>query len=146
MNSVEINLPSRLEKSSGKAMIDLLINSLVFLTITILFWGIIGSLSNWRTERIESVSSVNVQKYFHEKDGVSSYIAGEVKNITYQNLAYVKIVFALYGEGGEFMGTAFDQIYDLNSEETAKFKALFPPGLEINKYSLVFAEGWDPWE
>jgi len=146
MNSLEINLPSRLERSSGKAMIDLLINSLVLLTITILFWGIMGSLSNLRTERIESVSSVNVLEFSHERDGTSSYIGGDVKNITCHNLAYVRIVFALYGEGGEFLGTAFDQTYDLDSEETVKFKALLPHGLEISKYSLVFAEGWDPWE
>ncbi len=146
MNSLEINLPSRLERSSGKAMIDLLINSLVLLTITILFWGIMGSLSNLRTERIESVSSVNVLEFSHERDGISSYIEGEVKNITSHNLPYVRIVFALYGEGGQFLGTAFDQTYDLTSEETVKFKALLPHDLEISKYSLVFAEGWDPWE
>lgn len=130
----------------GRAIVDILISFLVILIFSVLFWGVIGSVSNWKAERIVTASSVEVHDYSYEREDTSDYLVGQVKNISDKDLEYVKVVFALYGLEGELMGTVFDHTYDLRSGETVSFRLLIPPEDEVKKYSLVFAEGWDPWK
>jgi hypothetical protein len=125
--------------------VELFIRFLLLMTMTVLFWGILGGLGALEDESTTHISSVLVTHFDYEKEGTASWIRGTVRNRSDSDLAYVKVIFALYGEDDEFLTTTFDHIYDLPSGDTVPFRAYVPEGKEIVRYSLVFAEGWDPW-
>ena len=134
-----------LKKRRAGIRVDLFIRLLLLITLTVLFWGILGGLGGLKDESSTHVSSVVVTHFDYENERTASWIKGTVMNRSDSDLAYVKVIFALYGKEDEFLTTTFDHIYDLPSGATVPFKAYVPDGKEIERYSLVFAEGWDPW-
>lgn len=125
--------------------VDLFIRFLLLMTLTVLFWGILGGLGALEDESSTHISSVVVTHFDYENEGTASWIKGTVMNRSDSDLAYVKVIFALYGKDDEFLTTTFDHVYDLPSGDTVSFKAYVPEGQKIARYSLVFAEGWNPW-
>lgn len=144
MSSIQVRR-STLKRRMAGIRVDIFIRLLLLMTLTVLFWGILGGLGALEDESSTHISSVVVTRFDYENEGAGSWIKGTVMNRSDNDLAYVKVIFALYGEDDEFLTTTFDHIYDLPSGVTVPFEAYVPERKEIARYSLVFAEGWDPW-
>lgn len=76
-----------------------------------------------------------------ENDGFALYIKGTIKNNKGRDLSYAQVTFNLYDEEGNQVGTALDNINNLEKDGTWKFKAI---GLETEatSYKLVEITGF----
>ena len=76
-------------------------------------------------------------------DGVIAfYIEGTIKNNTDKKYSYVQVTFNLYDESGAQIGTAIDNINNLEPNGTWKFKALGSEGKNVASYKFVEITGW----
>ena len=77
-----------------------------------------------------TVESVKKEKYeivgdvTSEKDAFGVYIKGTLKNNSGRDCSYLQITFNLYDGEGNQIGTAFDNINNLEKDGTWKFKAM----------------------
>lgn len=69
------------------------------------------------------------------------YIVGAVKNNRNRKYSYVQITFALYDESGAQVGTALDNISDLEAGGTWRFKAIILED-SARQYKLAELSGW----
>lgn len=75
------------------------------------------------------------------KDSFAYYIEGTVKNNTDRSFSYAQITFNLYDKDGAQVGTAMDNISNLDANGTWKIKAI---GMADNiaSYKLAEITGW----
>lgn len=74
-------------------------------------------------------------------DGFGYYVSGTIKNNKDKEYSYVQVTFNLYDADGAQIGTAMDNINNLEANGTWKFKAI---GITENVASYKLAEitGW----
>ena len=70
-------------------------------------------------EKFEIVGDITT-----ESDQFATYISGVIKNNSGKDCTYVQITFNLYDEDGNQIGTALDNINNLEKDGTWKFKAM----------------------
>lgn len=77
-----------------------------------------------------TVESVKKEKYeiigdvTSEKDAFGVYIKGTLKNNSGRDCSYLQVTFNLYDKDGNQIGTALDNINNLEKDGTWKFKAM----------------------
>lgn len=59
-----------------------------------------------------------------ESDQFATYISGVIKNNTDKKYSYVQVTFNLYDADGNLIGTALDNVNNLEANGTWKFKAM----------------------
>ena len=73
-------------------------------------------------------------------DGFAYYISGTITNNTNKQYSYVQVTFNLYDADGAQIGTAMDNINNLEPNATWKYKAI---GMEkAASYKLAEITGW----
>lgn len=72
----------------------------------------------------------------------TTYIEGEIKNNTNKNYSYVQVTFNLYDANGSQLGTAVDNINNLEPNATWKYKAIGLVTEKVTTYKLVEIIGW----
>ncbi len=78
------------------------------------------------------------------KDGFGSvYIEGTIKNKSGSEASYLQIIYNLYDKDGNQVGTAMDNINNLEKDGTWKFKAIgFDTDNVVTQYKLSEITGW----
>ena len=72
----------------------------------------------------------------------TTYIEGEIKNNTDKNYSYVQVTFNLYDASGAQLGTAIDNINNLEPNGTWKYKAMGLVTEKVSSYKFVEITGW----
>lgn len=72
----------------------------------------------------------------------ATYIEGEIKNNINKTYAYVQVTFNLYDANGAQIGTAMDNINNLESGSTWKYKAVGLVTEDVASYKFVEITGW----
>ena len=72
----------------------------------------------------------------------STYIQGEIKNNTDKEYSYVQVTFNLYDKDGSQLGTAVDNINNLEPNATWKYKAIGLVTEKVHSYKFVEITGW----
>lgn len=70
------------------------------------------------------------------------YIIGSIKNNSSKKYSYVQVSFNLYDKDMNQVGTAWDNINNLEPGATWKFKALIFDDSEVKHYKLGDISGW----
>lgn len=85
-----------------------------------------------KKEKYELVGDVKV-----ESSEYSYYLVGVIKNNSGRELSYLQVTFSLYDKDGNQLGTAIDNVNNLEKDGTWKFKAMaFEAEEEIASYKL----------
>lgn len=71
-----------------------------------------------------------------------TYITGEIKNNTNKKYSYVGVSFILYDGDGAQIGTAVDNIFDLEPNGTWKFKATTLEYDKVSNFKLYDITSW----
>lgn len=110
---------------------------------------ILGAVAGMTGENNSTPTSNQEQEKFtlvsEEKttDGFgTTYIQGEIKNNTAKTYSYVQVTFNLYDANGAQIGTAMDNINNLESNGTWKYKALGYVTENVASYKFVEITGW----
>lgn len=72
----------------------------------------------------------------------TTYIEGEIKNNTDKTYSYVQVTFNLYDVNGAQLGTAVDNINNLEPNGTWKYKAIGLVTEDVATYKFVEITGW----
>nr|DAF60461.1 MAG TPA: zinc-ribbon domain protein [Myoviridae sp. ctLq07]DAY69517.1 MAG TPA: zinc-ribbon domain protein [Caudoviricetes sp.] len=72
----------------------------------------------------------------------TTYIEGEIKNNTNKTYSYVQVTFNLYDANGAQLGTAVDNINNLEPNSTWKYKAIGLVTEKVSTYKFVEITGW----
>ena len=75
-------------------------------------------------------------------DGFSTYIEGTIKNNTDKSYSYAQVTFNLYDADGAQLGTAVDNINNLEPNGTWKYKAIGLVTEKVASYKFVEITGW----
>lgn len=75
-------------------------------------------------------------------DGFGTYIKGEIKNNTDKSYSYVQVTFNLYDSSGAQLGTAIDNINNLEPNGVWKYKAVGLTTEKVSSYKFVEITGW----
>lgn len=70
------------------------------------------------------------------------YIEGEIKNNSDKTYSYAQVTFNLYDADGAQLGTAMDNINNLEPNGTWKYKALAYSTEDIATYKFIEITGW----
>lgn len=94
--------------------------------------------ANEKKEKFEIVGDVT-----EESDQFATYISGVVKNNSGKDCSYAQIQFTLYDKDGNQIGTALDNINNLEKDGTWKFKAMgIGENGEVASYKLAEITGF----
>lgn len=92
----------------------------------------------------------NEEKFTLESDSITEqnsfamYIGGTIKNNTDKEYSYVQVTFNVYDKDGAQLGTAIDNINNLEPNGIWKYNAIFMGSESENavSYKLVEITGW----
>lgn len=91
-----------------------------------------------KKEKFELIGEVE-----QETDQFATYLKGVIKNNSGKDCTYVQVTFNLYDADGNQIGTALDNINNLEADGTWKFKALeMDVDGEIASYKLAEITGY----
>ena len=94
--------------------------------------------SSPKKEKFEIVGDIE-----QETDAFATYFKGFIKNNSGKDCSYVQITFNLYDADGNQIGTALDNINNLEKDGTWKFKAIgMDVDGEIASYKLAEITGY----
>jgi len=120
-------------------------NSLLLILVGIMFLVFaVGSSSNTTTSSGTSSEELELVEITSAYTSYSSYyIEGSIKNNTEKEYSYVQITFNLYDAEGAQIGTAIDNINNLEPNGIWKFKAIgLAPAGNVASYKMVEISGW----
>lgn len=117
----------------------------IFLGILIIFVGLAGIASGGETE---VTSNEATEKFTLVSDDMttdsigSCYIEGTIQNNTDKSYTYVEVRFNIYDAKGNQLGTAIDNINNLEPNATWKYKAIGLTTEKVHSYKFVEITGW----
>ena len=117
----------------------------IFLGILIIFVGLAGIASGGETE---VTSNEATEKFTLVSDDMttdsigSCYIEGTIQNNTDKSYTYVDVRFNIYDAKGNQLGTAIDNINNLEPNATWKYKAIGLTTEKVHSYKFVEITGW----
>lgn len=104
-----------------------------------------GSSENNTTsgELKEATEKFTLQSDEMTTDSIGScYIEGTIQNNTNKSYTYVQVTFNLYDASGNQLGTAVDNINNLEPNATWKYKAIGLTTEKVTSYKFVEITGW----
>ena len=138
----EISKSAKVCPKCGKKLKNSLLRVLLGIFIMIIGIGMIASggdseQTNSNQEKFTLLSDTKIV------DSIgTTYIEGEIKNNTDKTYSYVEVTFNLYDENGAQLGTAIDNINNLEPNATWKYKAIGLATEKVATYKLVEISGW----
>lgn len=115
----------------------------VLLGIIILIVGVVALASNNGTQNGQAQEKFTLVSDKKSTDSIgTTYIEGEIKNNTDKNYSYVQVTFNLYDANGAQLGTAMDNINNLEPNAVWKYKALGLTSEKVDSYKLVEITGY----
>ena len=91
-----------------------------------------------KKEKFEIVGDIT-----NESDMFAVYLSGVIKNNSGKDCTYVQVTFNLYDKDGNQIGTALDNINNLEKDGTWKFKAMgMGESGEVDSYKLAEIVGY----
>lgn len=78
----------------------------------------------------------------YDDAGFAFYIEGTIKNNTNKEYSYVQVTFNTYDENGAQLGTAIDNINNLEANGVWKYKAIAMTSDKVASYKFVEITGW----
>ena len=120
----------------------------IFLGILIVIIGIGALASGGDTEVNSNEVKEATEKFTLVSDEMttdsigSCYIEGTIQNNTDKNYSYVQVTFNLYDKDGAQLGTAMDNINNLEPNATWKYKAMGLTTEKVHSYKFVEITGW----
>lgn len=130
---------------------------ITFLLVVIVLGGVIvstnGGNNNGNTVSTGTGSTATQKEKFTLEEGhtgsadqygISYTIEGTIKNNTDKQYSYVQVTFNLYDANGAQIGTALDNINNLEANGLWKFKALgsLGDGKSVASYKVMEITGW----
>lgn len=108
-----------------------------------------GSSSTTTSGDAKTVTAAKKQKFemigdiTNESDSFAVYLSGVIKNNSGRDCTYVQVTFNLYDKDGNQIGTALDNINNLEKDGTWKFKAMgMGESGEVASYKLAEITGF----
>lgn len=120
----------------------------IFLGILIIIIGLAGLASGGDTEVNSNEVKEATEKFTLVSDEMttdsigSCYIEGTIQNNTDKSYSYVEVRFNLYDSDGNQLGTAIDNINNLEPNATWKYKAIGLTTEKVHGYKFVEITGW----
>lgn len=127
---------------------------ITFIVIVVLLGVIVGVGGNSNQyDNTNQVGTTTIQKEekftlesdsITEKNSFAMYIGGTIKNNTDKQYTYVQVTFNIYDADGAQLGTAIDNINNLEANGIWKYNAIFT-GNDVKNavsYKLVEITGW----
>lgn len=112
----------------------------VLLGLIILIVGVGSLATNTETTTTNSAGQEKFTLVSDKKvtDSIgTTYIEGEIKNNTDKSYSYVQVTFNLYDKNGAQLGTAIDNINNLEPNATWKYKAIGLVTEKVSSYKFV---------
>ncbi len=110
----------------------------VILGIVVIIIGICAMASNSSTPTSSQAEKFTLLSDTKITDSIgTTYIEGEIKNNTDKTYSYVQVTFNLYDASGAQLGTAVDNINNLEPNATWKYKAIGLVTEKVASYKLV---------
>lgn len=126
------------QKSTAKTIIIVLV--VLFIIGAIASAGGSGENTNEVKEATEKFTLVSDEMV---TDSIGScYIEGTIQNNTDKSYSYVQVTFNIYDANGNQLGTAVDNINNLEPNGTWKYKALGLTTEKVTSYKFVEITGW----
>ncbi len=114
---------------------------IVIIGIIMIFYGLSPDDNlNSTNNEVEKFSLSSDTAGYNE--GTAFYIVGGVRNNLDKQYSYVQVTFNLYNKDGAQVGTAMDNINNLEPNGIWKFKAMGIVGEEVDTYKLTDITGW----
>lgn len=136
----EISKSAKTCPKCGKKQKSSLLRGLLGVFILIIGIGIIASGGDTTNSNEEKFTLLSDKKIV---DSIgTTYIEGEIKNNTDKTYSYVQVTFNLYDENGAQLGTAIDNINNLEPNGTWKYKAMGLVTEKVSTYKFVEITGW----
>ena len=142
----EVSKSAKVCPKCGKKLKNTVLRTILGILVIVIGIGAIASGGN---SSVQTSSNNNKQEKFtlvsDEKttDALgTTYIEGEIKNDTDKSYSYVQVTFNLYDDNGAQLGTAVDNINNLEPNATWKYKALGLVTEKVSSYKLVEITGW----
>lgn len=120
---------------------------LVILVLGIIV-GATGDINNTNNDTNSIKTNSSTEKFSLISDEISTdsfgttYIEGEIKNNTDKTYSYVQVTFNLYDSNGAQIGTAVDNINNLEPKGVWKYKAMGLTTEKVASYKFVEITGW----
>lgn len=140
--NAEISKSAKICPQCGKKQGNSILRSILGIFIIIIGIGAIASgiNNNSSTTTAEKFTLVSDKK---TTDVIgTTYIEGEIKNNTDKGYSYVQVTFNLYDANGAQLGTAVDNINNLEANGTWKYKAIGLTTDKVATYKFVEITGW----
>jgi len=125
----------------ARTFADSLIFFLLVCVLVVLFWGLFGALGHWNDSNYSYEPPVRVSSLQVVSLGGEDHISARVINSTEDTLPYVRVVFGLYDNSGDFFATAVREEYAMGPGEVRSFN-LWIGDERVERYSLIFADAW----
>lgn len=147
----EISSSAKVCPNCGKKQKSIVKISILVIVILIIIIGIASSGGN--TTTTSSDSSTNSSTTKSEKftlvsdemttDSIGScYIEGTIQNNTDKTYSYVQVTFNIYDKDGNQLGTAIDNINNLEANGVWKYKAMGLTSEKVATYKFVEITGY----
>lgn len=120
----------------------------ILIVVVIIVAGASSGENNTNTNVNEKKDIIKEEKFtlVSDKSKTDSlgtmYIEGKIKNNTDKEYSYVEVTFNLYDKDGNQLGTAMDNINNLEPNGTWKYKATSWTTEKVASYKLVEITGW----
>lgn len=121
----------------------------VFIMVIIIIGFIMVVFRNSSNDNIDSIATdVSIEEFSLSKEtagyneGNAFYVIGGIRNNLDKQYSYVQVTFNLYNKDGAQIGTAMDNINNLEPNGIWKFKAIGIVGEMVDTYKLTDITGW----
>lgn len=131
------------ELSNVNSVVGSIIGVIIIIgVIMIMFGNPSNDNSNYNSinEEIEQFSLSKETAGYN--DGNAFYVIGGIRNNLDKQYSYVQVTFNLYNKDGAQVGTAMDNINNLEPNGIWKFKAIGIVGETVDTYKLTGITGW----
>lgn len=140
----EVSKSAKVCPKCGKKLKNTVLRAILGILIIVIG---IGAITSGGDSSVQT-SSNNQEKFTLVSDKRTTdalgttYIEGEIKNNTDKSYSYVQVTFNLYDANGAQLGTAVDNINNLEANATWKYKALGLVTEKVSSYKFAEITGW----
>lgn len=144
----EISSSAKTCPNCGKKQGNPIIAAIVIILAIIIIVGIVGSEPSTTVDPVTG-QTITKEKFTleshsgaYDEAGFAFYIEGTIKNNTDKTYSYAQVTFNVYDETGAQVGTAIDNINNLEPNGTWKYKAMAMTSDKIASYKFVEITGF----
>lgn len=137
----EVSRSAKVCPKCGKKMKGGMLPIIIGIFAIIIIGVVVGSSNNSMPTSVSEKFTLLSDNETTDSIG-TTYIQGEIKNNTDKTYSYVQVTFNLYDANGAQLGTAIDNINNLEPNGIWKYKAMGLVTEKVASYKLVEITGW----